>query len=76
MTLVFVKAEDIMTRLSDADRYSVTRETMAVCFLYLVKRDLSSVQCTLYISEHWKSHFLQGTRTTRPILTDRVVYKI
>jgi hypothetical protein len=33
---------------------------MAVCFWYLVKSDMSSVQ--LYSSVYWTSHILQGHR--------------
>ena len=44
---------------------------MAVFFWYLVKSDLSSVR--VYISLHWKSHFLQVTRKKRPCLTGNPV---
>ena len=49
-------------------RYNPTRQTWptTVLFQYLVKSDLSSARhCTIV---HWTSHFLQGTRTTRPWL--------
>ena len=41
---------------------------MAVFFWYLGKSDLSSVH--VYSSVDCTSHFLQGTRKTRPCLTD------
>ena len=45
---------------------------MAVCFWYPVKSDLSSVH--VFRSVYWTSHFLQGTRETRPCLSGRVVW--
>ena len=44
---------------------------MAVCFWYLVKSDLSSVHYSTRV--HWKSHFLQGSRKTRPCLSGHLV---
>ena len=44
---------------------------MAVFFWYLVKSDLFSVR--VYSSLRWTSHFLQGTRKTRPCLSGQVV---
>ena len=38
---------------------------------YLVKSDLSSVRHCSFV--HWTSNFLQGTRTTRPCITDHRV---
>ena len=53
---------------------------MAVFFWYLVKIDLSSTvyATTYYIhtSVHWTSHFLQGTKNTRPCLSSRVVDRL
>ena len=46
---------------------------MAVLFLYLVKRDLASLRYVTVV--HWKSHFLQGIRTTRPCLSGRDVFR-
>ena len=44
---------------------------MAALFWYLVKSDLSSVRyCT---SVYWTSHFLPGTRNTRPYITGQPV---
>ena len=40
---------------------------MAVCFWYFVKSDMTGVRyCTRV---HWTSHYIQGTRNTRPCIT-------
>ena len=49
------------------------RLNMAVCSLYLVKHDLSSVH--VYSTLHWTGYFLQGTRKTRPCLSGQVVHR-
>ena len=41
---------------------------------HLGKSDLSSVR--VYLSVHWTSHFLQGTRQTRQCLSGQVVVKL
>ena len=46
---------------------------MVMFFWYFVKSDLSSIRCNTHVQ--WKSHFLQGTRLTRPCLPDHPVGK-
>ena len=47
---------------------------MAVLFWYIVKSDLLSVHN--FTSVHRTSHFLEGTRYTRPCITGNPVQKI
>ena len=46
---------------------------MAVLFWYLVNSDLF---CVRYCTEYLKSHFLKGTRNTRPWITGQPVHLI
>ena len=46
---------------------------MAMFFWYLVKSD-DSVRAPWYSGVHWTSHYLQGTRNTRPCITGTPVY--